>query len=78
MAFVIQPNTLIRTECGENSMCLAGKKEPRCAVIKLVIGAGLFVDFKSDIVPCSYLMKWGTGTICDCPIRKEIHEQYAV
>ncbi|MFC2028212.1 hypothetical protein ACFLU3_05950 [Chloroflexota bacterium] len=77
MTFEIQPNTLIRTECGENPRCLAGKEEIRCAVIKLAIGAGLFVNFKPD-VPCSYLMKFGTGTICNCPIRKEIYEQYAV
>ena len=77
MAFEIQSSMLIRTECGENPRCLAGKEGSRCAVIKLAIGAGLFVDFKSD-VPCSYLMKFGTGTICNCPIRKGIYEQYAV
>ncbi len=78
MAFETQPDTLIGTKCMESSQCLLGEKGPRCPAIKLSIGAGLFVDFMSDAVPCSHLMIWGTGTICNCSTRMEIYEQNGV
>jgi hypothetical protein len=46
-------------------------------VLDCVNGEIHFVDYTSKVY-CGYKMSFGNSEICNCPIRKEIFNKYAV
>ncbi|MBI5506783.1 MAG: hypothetical protein HY899_18505 [Deltaproteobacteria bacterium] len=70
---------LVRTanQCTKNLRCLDPSCQDLCEVKHCVQGKVHFVECL-DMNFCSYQMSFGSGTVCNCPVRKEIYNRYGL
>jgi len=63
------------TECTKNLRCLVSSRSELCQVKHCVQGKVHFIECER-IEYCSYQMSFGTGFVCNCPVRKYIYNSY--
>ncbi len=64
------------TKCKKGLSCLKGNEEILCEVNDCVDGKVLFILPKDNTGFCEYKMAFGYSFICNCPVRKEIYNNY--
>ena len=78
MALLVSDEALrATTRCPHDFDCLDSEGYPMCPAEKLIPGNGLFVKPKKRTGD-PYLVPFGTGYICNCPVRKEFYTRYGV
>jgi Sel1 repeat len=65
------------TQCKRAFACLKKDMACLCEVGSYVNNKFLFVKC-TEAGDCAYRLSFGTGNICDCPIRKETFKKYGV
>lgn len=66
------------TKCLKKFACLHGEEDCLCA-IKDCVGSQIhFIKFEDHSDICIYKMGFGYSYFCNCPIRKELYNQYNV
>lgn len=65
------------THCDKHLSCLAEPATPLCRVKQCVQGKVHFIECVDRLV-CSYRMSFGNAFVCNCPVRKEIYDQYGI
>ena len=62
-------------ECNSNFSCLSGDNKCFCGILNRV-GKFLFINYDDSKIICKYRMSFGYTSVCHCPTRKEIYNQY--
>lgn len=67
------------THCDHDFLCLSDEWK-QCGVVKtLIAGKLLYVQLDSaQPRTCSYMVSFGDGYYCTCPIRVEIYKQFGI
>jgi len=86
MAFSISDESLKRTtKCPSNFLCLTNDKNPMCSKerpmcsVEVPLESMLFVKDKNNDYAyndCAYKEEYGSGHLCNCPVRHEIYNRY--
>ncbi len=63
--------------CGKQLVCLNGNKEELCRLKCDIKGEVLFIECREE-AHCFYQITFGYGTICTCPVRREIFAKYGI
>ena len=73
MALQVSDETLrATTRCPHDFDCLDSEGYPLCPGEMLIAGNGLFVAGAGKR-SCSYKVPFGSGNICNCPVRIELY-----
>jgi hypothetical protein len=64
-------------ECPRSFACLKGNGHTCCPVTE-VIGREVHFIEPNTRVHCPYRLEFGGGSICQCPIRKDLYRRYGV
>ena len=73
MALAVSDEALrATTQCRHDFDCLDSEAYPMCSGELLIAGNGLFVTGAGKL-PCPYSLPFGTGHICNCPVRIELY-----
>jgi len=67
------------THCDHDFLCLSDEWK-QCGIVKALIADNLlYVDFDwGQRRNCSYMVSFGSGYYCTCPIRIEIYKRYGI
>ena len=66
------------TKCSNDFECLRNENYV-CRTMKVescIGGTILFMNCKDKL--CNYKIYYGNGTICNCPVRKELYNKYKI
>ncbi len=66
------------TKCRRNFSCLSGENGYLCEVEDFAGGKIHFIKPGNASELCGYRMEFGYSYLCNCPVRKEIYNQYKV
>jgi len=71
--------TVVRatTECAKDFACLDTSGKNLCHVKHCVQGKVHFIECL-NVDYCSYQMSFGTGVVCNCPVRRDIYNLYGL
>ncbi len=74
----VSPETRAKTtKCRSDFTCLITGKRPICSAAGSLRDAGVFLKERCD-EECPYVMAFGGGYMCKCPMRFELYERYHV
>lgn len=77
MKFAIDSSILqYATKCKDNYSCLEGSSDCFCAIEDCSEEKVHFVIPRKTNGVCDYKMVFGYSFTCNCPVRKEIYNQY--
>ena len=62
-------------ECNSNFSCLSEDTKCFCEIADR-FGEVIFVNHDDSKIICKYRMPFGYSSVCHCPTRKEIYNQY--
>jgi hypothetical protein len=78
MSYTINEEILENTiNCKKNMQCLSDGKSPECK-IEMPVGANVAFIKEKGPDSCPYMLSFGYGYICTCPIRHELHKRYGI
>ncbi len=74
MAVPVPQEVLDRTtDCPYDFACLSGDSRPACTVVRADGQDVLFVVLDDPPV-CPYVLHWGGGAMCRCPVHFYLHQ----
>ncbi len=65
------------SKCERGFSCLSGHDRAICPPENLIQNDVLFVK-SAQTKTCPYLVHFGFGFVCSCPVRKRIYKRYRV
>lgn len=65
------------THCTKGFGCLDPASQDLCQVQHCVQGKVHFVECL-NVDFCNYQMSFGSGLVCNCPVRKELYNRYGL
>ncbi len=65
------------TRCKKQFACLSGGGACLCEVKYCLNRKSCFVNCESKLL-CNYKVRYGNSSLCSCPTRKEIYNQYRI
>jgi len=79
MRFAISEDILKKAvKCRSNFSCLSGVNDCLCEIEDHAGENIHFINSLSATHLCNYKMEFGFSYICNCPVRKEVYNQYRV
>jgi len=63
------------SNCYKDLACLTDGEAQVCKV-KACLGSGVLFVHRRPAVDCPFKVTFGSGQLCECPVRKEIFERY--
>lgn len=75
--FEIDPAIINQTDqCKACYRCLTDPAYKLCKIEYVTADSAVLFVFNEQCKNCGYQISFGGGTVCSCPIRKEIMKQY--